>query len=73
MHNPQPLHWLARIAVLTLVVCGENEGIVTLNYDPTCARLIPGARFETIAAAGHHLEIEQQEERAALVGSLSGR
>jgi hypothetical protein len=34
--------------------------------------LISVARYETIAAAGHHPEIEPPEEPAALVGSFSG-
>jgi hypothetical protein len=35
--------------------------------------LIPDGLFETIAAAGHHPEIEKPEELAALVAPFSGR
>lgn len=61
MYNPQLNRWLGRIAVPTLVVWGESDGIVTPAYGRAFAGLIPGARFETIAGAGHHPEVEQPE------------
>ncbi|MEI7713360.1 MAG: alpha/beta fold hydrolase, partial [Rhodospirillales bacterium] len=45
--------------VPTLVLWGESDAIVTPAYGRAYAGLIPGARFETIAAAGHHPELEQ--------------
>jgi pimeloyl-ACP methyl ester carboxylesterase len=68
MYNPRLPFWLGRIAVPTLVVWGESDGIVTPDYGRAFARMIPGARFETIAGAGHHPEIERPEELAALIG-----
>jgi pimeloyl-ACP methyl ester carboxylesterase len=61
MYNPQLKHWLHRIAAPTLVLWGESDRIVTPEYGSIYAELIPGARFETIAAAGHHPEIEQPQ------------
>jgi pimeloyl-ACP methyl ester carboxylesterase len=72
MYNPQLRHWLARIAGPTLVVWGESDGVVTPDYGRAYASLIPDARCETIAAAGHHPAIEPPEELAALFGSFSG-
>jgi pimeloyl-ACP methyl ester carboxylesterase len=59
MFNPQLKHWLHRISVPTLVLSGESDRIVTPDYGRGYAGLIHGARFETIAAAGHHPELEQ--------------
>jgi pimeloyl-ACP methyl ester carboxylesterase len=58
MYNPQLKQWLHRIAVPTLVLWGASDRIVTPEYGSTYAALIPGARFETIAVAGHHPELE---------------
>ena len=54
----------------TLVVWGENDGIVSPDYGRSLARLIPGTRFATIADCGHHPEIERPEQLAALIGSF---
>ncbi len=59
MFNPQLKHWLHRIAVPTLVLWGASDRIVTPDYGRAYADLIPGARFEVIADAGHHPELEQ--------------
>lgn len=59
MYNPRLKPWLRRIDVPTLVLWGESDGIVTPDYGRAYAGLIPGARFETIAQAGHHPELEQ--------------
>ncbi len=59
MYNPQLKHWLHRIAVPTLVLWGASDRIVTPEYGRAYSGLIPGAQFETIAAAGHHPELEQ--------------
>ena len=61
MHNPQLPRWLGRISVPTLLIWGESDRIVTPDYGRAYSRLIPGSRFELIAAAGHHPEIEQPE------------
>jgi pimeloyl-ACP methyl ester carboxylesterase len=67
MYNPQLPRWLGRINVPTLVVWGDSDGIVSPDYGRAFARLIPGARFETIANCGHHPEIERPDELAALI------
>ncbi len=61
MYNPQLAYWLRRIAVPTLVLWGEADHIVTPEYGHAYAQRIPGAAFQTIAAAGHHPELEQPQ------------
>ena len=61
MYNPQLKRWLHRITRPTLVLWGAGDGIVTPSYGRAYSALIPGARFELIAEAGHHPEIEQPE------------
>jgi pimeloyl-ACP methyl ester carboxylesterase len=70
MYNPQLRRWLGRIAVPTMVVWGDSDGIVKPDYGRAFARLIPGARFETIADCGHHPEIEQPEKLVTLIRSF---
>ena len=67
MHNPQLKRWLSNIKARTLVLWGASDGVVKPAYGEAYARLIPGARFESIANAGHHPEIEQPEALAARV------
>lgn len=67
MYNPQLHRWLRRITRPTLVLWGAADGIVTPAYGRAYSALIPGARFETIAEAGHYPEIEQP---AAFVNRL---
>ena len=50
LYNPQLKNWLGRIRVPTLVLWGESDRIVTPEYGRAYAGLIPGARFELIAA-----------------------
>jgi pimeloyl-ACP methyl ester carboxylesterase len=59
MYNPQLKRWLHRITVPTLLLWGASDGIVLPSYGRAYSALIPGARFELIAEAGHHPEIEQ--------------
>lgn len=70
MHNPQLARWLPCIRTNTLVLWGASDGIVKPSYGEAYARLIPGARFETIANAGHHPEIEQPEALTASVDAF---
>jgi pimeloyl-ACP methyl ester carboxylesterase len=59
LYNPQLKQWLHRIAVPTLILWGASDRVVTPDYGRAYAGLIPGARFELIAGAGHHPELEQ--------------
>jgi pimeloyl-ACP methyl ester carboxylesterase len=61
MYNPQLKRWLRRVTRPTLVLWGASDGIVKPSYGRAYSALIPGSRFELIAGAGHHPEIEQPE------------
>ncbi len=70
LYNPRLPYWLPRIGAPTLVAWGESDGIVTPAYGRAFAGLIPGARFETVANAGHHPDVEQPEALARLIGAF---
>lgn len=56
-----------RIAVPTLCIVGEQDGSTPPVLVQSLAALIPGARFETIAGAGHIPCVEQPDAFAALL------
>jgi pimeloyl-ACP methyl ester carboxylesterase len=67
MHNPKLRHRLHRVAAPTLFLRGESDGLVSAEYLAAYARLLPNARTDTIAAAGHAPHIEQPEAFANTV------
>ena len=62
MHNPKLKYRLHRIDIPTLLIWGENDGIVTTEYGASLRDLIPGASLSVIPEAGHHPHIEQPGE-----------
>ena len=72
MHNPKLRTWLRRIDVPTLVLWGESDRIVTPAYGRAYADSIPGARFQTIPAAGHYPYLEQPEAFTAALTAFLG-
>ena len=68
LHNPKLRRRLARIDVPTLVVWGDSDGWVNVDYGRAFANAIPGARFELIERAGHFPYLEQPD---AFVQALS--
>jgi pimeloyl-ACP methyl ester carboxylesterase len=67
MHNPKLRHRLHRVKVPTLFLRGVSDGIVSAEYLERYAALIPGARTDTIAEAGHWPHVEQPSATAAKV------
>lgn len=67
MHNPKLKHRLHRIACPTLFLRGESDGLVSADYLARYAGLVPKARVETIAAAGHAVQVEAPEAFAEKV------
>jgi len=67
MHNPKLRHRLHRVTAPTLFLRGESDGLVSAEYLAAYARLLPNARTDTIAAAGHAPQLEQPEAFAAKV------
>ncbi|MEA3139851.1 MAG: hypothetical protein QOK23_2020 [Gammaproteobacteria bacterium] len=61
MVDPSLRARLAAIAVPTLVLWGEADLFVDVEYGRIYAKSIPDARFETIAEAGHFPQIEQRD------------
>jgi pimeloyl-ACP methyl ester carboxylesterase len=72
LHNPKLKFRLHRIRKPTLVVWGENDGIVTPEYGKAYAGLIPGAKFETVADAGHYPHLENQAGFMAVFERFAG-
>jgi pimeloyl-ACP methyl ester carboxylesterase len=64
MHDPGLRQWLHRVRVPTLVLWGENDGIVGTDYGERLSRALPDARFATIRQAGHYPQIERPDEVA---------
>jgi pimeloyl-ACP methyl ester carboxylesterase len=61
LHNPKLRRRLARIHVPALVVWGESDGWVSVDYGRAFAQAIPGARFQVIERAGHFPYLEQPD------------
>lgn len=64
MHNPHLKRWLHRIDIPTLLLWGEQDGIVGTAYGEAWRAEIPGAHMEVIANAGHFPHWEQPQEFA---------
>ncbi len=67
MHNPKLRHRLHRVACPVLFLRGESDGLVSADYVARYAALMPNARIETVARAGHAVQVEQPEAFAATV------
>lgn len=61
MCNPKLRRRLGTIQIPTLVVWGEEDGLVSTEYGRAYAEAIPGAELVTIPAAGHYPAVEQPE------------
>ena len=62
LHNPKLKLRLHRVKAPTLVLWGENDGVAKAELGKALASHIPGAKFDTVAAAGHYPAIEQPAE-----------
>jgi pimeloyl-ACP methyl ester carboxylesterase len=67
MHDPKLKGRLHRIRIPTLFLWGSADRILTEDYGRAYCAAIPGARFETIARAGHYPHIEQPDAFAQAV------
>jgi pimeloyl-ACP methyl ester carboxylesterase len=72
MHDPKLKGRLHRIRIPTLFLWGEADRILSETYGRAYCAAIPGARFETIARAGHFPHIEQPGEFARRVLAFAG-
>ncbi|MFG2827497.1 alpha/beta fold hydrolase [Streptomyces sp. NPDC048434] len=62
MTDPTLLGRLGAIALSTLVLWGESDGVVDADYGRAYAGAIPGARFQLLAGAGHVPQSETPEQ-----------
>jgi pimeloyl-ACP methyl ester carboxylesterase len=67
MHNPKLKYRLHRVKAPALFVRGVSDGLMSAAYVDGYAKLVPGARTVTVAAAGHAPQIEQPAAFAAAV------
>jgi pimeloyl-ACP methyl ester carboxylesterase len=67
MHNPKLKHRLHRVTAPTLFVRGDADGVVSDAYLQAYAKLLPNARTETIAGAGHLSHLEQPQALLAAI------
>ena len=73
MHNPKLRHRLHRVTAPTLFLRGESDGLVSADYLAAYARLLPNARADTIARAGHAPHVEEPDDFARKVLASAAR
>lgn len=67
MHNPKLVHRLRRVKSPTLVVWGQQDGLVPLAHGEAYRDAIKGAELKVIDRCGHAPQLERPAEFAALV------
>ncbi len=70
MHNPGLKQWLHRVATPSLVLWGEQDGIVAPDYGERVAAALPKASFRRVPQAGHYPQIERPEAVADMIESF---
>lgn len=73
MHDPSLHARLSRMPVASLVIWGESDGIVDVEYGQRFAAAMPDARFEVVPQAGHFPHIEQLDKVAGLIDAFRQR
>lgn len=71
MHDPALRGRLSALALPSVVVWGESDRIVDLDYGRRFAQAIPDARFVPVPEAGHFPQIEQLDRVMELIEALS--
>ena len=70
MYSPTLPHLLGGVKAPALVVWGDDDRIVPKSAGELYAKSLPKARFETIAASGHCVDMEQPDALARLITSF---
>ena len=70
MHDPELRGRLAGVALPTLVIWGDSDGIATPSYGRALARSFPDARCELVADAGHLPHLEQPQATLTLIDAF---
>jgi pimeloyl-ACP methyl ester carboxylesterase len=69
-HDPKLRGRLHRVTVPVLVIAGEQDGIVPLEYERALAGAFPRATFRPIPEAGHFPHIEQPGSVFGAIGDF---
>jgi pimeloyl-ACP methyl ester carboxylesterase len=72
LFDPKLRQRLPRLALPTLVLCGDSDQIVSVQYSRNYAEHISGASCAVIADAGHYPQVEQAEAVASHIISFVG-
>ncbi|GGZ97954.1 alpha/beta hydrolase [Streptomyces subrutilus] len=64
---------LASVTIPAVVVHGEGDKVIAVELARTLAGVLPRARFESVAGAGHMLPLERPLLVVAAVGELASR
>ncbi|SRR5712691_578034 len=72
MYDPKLASRLHRIRVPTLVLWGASDRISLPDYGRAYGKLIPGARFELLEAAGHYPHLERPAAFARKIADFVG-
>jgi pimeloyl-ACP methyl ester carboxylesterase len=73
MHDPTLRSRLAAMSTPTMLIWGESDGIIDMDYGHRFANSIPGARFEPVSEAGHFPQIERLDEVLRLIGDFTAQ
>ena len=71
MHDPGLRARLGDMSTPTLVVWGESDRLIDLDYGRRYAAAIPGARLEVVPMAGHLPQVERLEDTRRLVAQFA--
>jgi pimeloyl-ACP methyl ester carboxylesterase len=72
MHDPKLKIRLHRVKAPTLFVWGENDGVTKTTYGKAYSEHVPGAKFVTVAKAGHYPHIEQPQAVLQQINAFLG-
>jgi pimeloyl-ACP methyl ester carboxylesterase len=59
--NPHLRKWLHRVRLPTLIVWGEQDGIIPPDYGPEFHRLIPSSKLRMVPGAAHSPHAEKPD------------
>lgn len=72
MHDPRLRDRLSTLTVPTLVIWGEDDGVVPVAHGAAYADAIPGATLKVVPKSGHAPAFEHPAEVAEMIGSFVG-
>lgn len=61
---------LAGLDLPVLILAGDHDGVTPPAAGEAVAKLLPNARFETLADCGHQIMLEQPAQTDALIGAF---